>query len=69
VNAERGDRLQAVQAQQEALRLKPAYLPALYELGELYFDQGDRERSQQIYERLRKLDRNLAQTFRDQVLR
>jgi S1-C subfamily serine protease len=69
VHAERADRMQAIQAQQEALRLKPGFLPALYELGELYLDQGDRAKSQEVYQRLRKLDRDMAQTFRDQVLR
>jgi S1-C subfamily serine protease len=69
VHAERADRMQAIQAQQEALRLKPGFLPALYELGELYLDQGERVKSQEVYQRLRKLDRDMAQTFRDQVLR
>jgi tetratricopeptide (TPR) repeat protein len=68
VHAERADRIQAIQAQQEALRLKPGFLPALYELGELYVDQGEREKSREVYERLRQLDRNLAQTFREQVM-
>jgi tetratricopeptide (TPR) repeat protein len=69
VHAERADRMQAIQAQQEALRLKPGFLPALYELGELYLDQGEREKSQEVYQRLRRLDRNVADNFRDRVLR
>jgi tetratricopeptide (TPR) repeat protein len=65
VHAERADRIQAIQAQQEALRLEPGFLPALYELGELYFDQGDWSKSEEVYKRLRKLDRSLAENLRE----
>jgi tetratricopeptide (TPR) repeat protein len=69
VQAQRGDRAQAIQAQHESLRLQPGYVPALYELGALYHAQGEHAKSREAYDKLRKLDRQRAAQFRARYLR
>ena len=54
---------------EEAVRLKPGYAEALYNLGVAYAQKGDRTKVTQVYEKLRQANPELAdQFFRKVVL-
>jgi tetratricopeptide (TPR) repeat protein len=65
VQARRGERVQAIEAEQEALRLQPELIPALYQLAGLYYTAGEHVKSVEVYGRLLRLDQRQAAMFRE----
>jgi tetratricopeptide (TPR) repeat protein len=59
---------QAIQAYQEGLRLEPDNATGWYNLGLVYHELGDRSRVLRVYQRLKSLDRGMADKFFRQVV-
>jgi tetratricopeptide (TPR) repeat protein len=59
---------EAMQAAKEAIRLKPDFADALYILGALYAEQGDRNEVLRIYGQLKILDAKLGEKFLNKVV-
>jgi tetratricopeptide (TPR) repeat protein len=58
----------AISANREAIRLKPDYVDAWYDLGYCYAAQGDRSNVMKVYKKLKTLDPKGADDFfRDAV--
>jgi Flp pilus assembly protein TadD len=57
----------SVKAYDEALRLKPRFPEALEYLGEAYVKMGKLEEARKVLERLKPLDRKLAQELADEI--
>jgi len=63
-----GEYEKALGASQEALRLKPDYAEAWYNLGITYALQGSRSKVTQVYEKLKTLDRERADEFFQKIV-
>jgi tetratricopeptide (TPR) repeat protein len=66
--AELDQRAQALAAFQEVLRIEPEHVDALYGVGAVYATQGDTERADAVYSRLRGLAGERAEEFRSRYL-